>query len=97
MAENCDILALLDSIPYEKRKDPSTARKIAELIAAKAAAKQEASVRFQEQSVELNEKMFKPQMDQQAQQQTPQSQNAPQGVAPSAQDVAGSPNIGELM
>jgi hypothetical protein len=97
MADHNDILALLDSIPYEKRKDPTTARKIAELIATKAAMKQEASIRFQEKSVELNEKMFKPQMDEQKDEQAEQQQGAPQGMAPSAQDVAANPNIGELM
>lgn len=86
--ENQDILALLDSMPYEVRKDPTTARKIAELIAAKAAAKQEASVRYQEHSVEMNEELFKPQMDK------PQQ---PQGMQPDPADVAGNPDIGELM
>lgn len=89
MADNQDILALLDSMPWEVRNDPTTARKIAELIAAKAAAKQEASVRYQEHSVEQNEKLFKPQMDQQ--------QTAPQGMQPDPADVAGNPDIGELM
>lgn len=96
-----DILALLDSMPYEARKDPTTARKIAELVAAKAAAKQEASIRFQEQSVELNEKLFKSQTDEAADQQAEQmgqpQQGAPQPQQPNASDAAGYPNIGELM
>lgn len=92
--ENQDILALLDSMPYEVRKDPTTARKIAELIAAKAAAKQEASVRYQEHSVEMNEELFKPQRDQQQQ---PQPGQPPQGMQPDPADVAGNPDIGELM
>lgn len=99
MACNDDILALLDSIPYEQRKDPTTARKIAEMVATKAAEKQNASIKFQEQSVELNEKLFKSQTDEAAEQQAQQPQPGaqPQPLEPNAADVAGYPNIGELM
>lgn len=86
MAESQDILALLDSIPWETRNDPSTARKIAELIATKASEKMQASIAFQAQSVEDNEKMFKPQMDQVQQQAQQPPEAAPAG-----------PDIGELI
>lgn len=96
---NQDILALLDSMPYEVRKDPTTARKIAELVAAKAAAKQEASVRYQENSAEMNERMFKPQMDEQAEPQPEAPHNSIKAIPlhPAPEDVAAVPNIGELM
>lgn len=93
MADNEDIIQLLSSLPWEQRNDPSTARKIAELIAAKAAQKMAGSVAFQEQSVELNEKMFNPPVNEQAD----RGQQGPSGMQPAPPDTAGNPNIGELM
>lgn len=81
-SDSSDIIALLESMPWETRNDPSTCRKIAEAIAEKARAKMAGSTEFQSHSAELNEQMFKPQRDQQAQpQQAPQDEAAaPAGV-----------------
>jgi len=45
----------------------------------------------------MNEKMFSPAMDQQAEQASSGQPGQPQGMEPNPADVAGNPGIGELM
>lgn len=59
-----DVQALLDGIDYNEWGSGSeTTRKLAQMLAKKAAEKFDRGLEFQEQSREANRKMFNPQME----------------------------------
>lgn len=63
MADNYDILELVDQIPYQERASGSdTTQKLARLLADSLAKKQNLSKTFQAQAKEANKNMFNPQM-----------------------------------